>query len=109
MKIIRQHEYQGTKIFIVQHRGLFQYWFSRDNEMYMQWGLHNPKWYRWIMALVGYPLIDERELIATVEAYQDNAVRSIDHLIDPEATHCPHNVVITGKHASKCAICDNEI
>ena len=108
MKVLRVHEYEGYKIFVVHHRALFQYWFSMDGEMFMQWGVHNPKWYRFILALFGKPLIEQGEMQSIVEAYQEHAVRSIDHIIDPDATHCPHNVVITGKMAAICAQCGKE-
>lgn len=108
MKIVKMHEYEGSKIFVVRHHFLFQYWFSYEGNMYMQWGVHRPKWYRFIFALVGQPLITESEMASIVTAYQEHAVRSIDHIQDPEATHCEHNVVMTGKNATTCAICSQE-
>lgn len=109
MKVLRVHDYEGAKIFITQHNNVFQYWFYFKGEMYMQWGAHPPRWYRWFLRPFGWELYTSPERDAIVRAYEEHAVRSIDHLIDPDAKHCAHNVVIKGNRAAVCPACNNKI
>jgi len=108
MRQVRLKNYEGSKIFVFQHGTMFQYWFARDSELFMQWGTHRPKWWRWVLPLFNRPLLDEDEIQSIADAYVDHAVRSIDHILDPTVEHCSHNVKIGGKDPALCAICSNK-
>ncbi len=113
MRQTRLKNYEGSQIFVFQHETLFFYIFARTNDwekgstqQFMHWGDHRPSGFmRRTLSYFGYGL-NEDEIKGIADSYVDHAVRSIDHLIDPEATHCEHNVVRTGKMAAKCAVCD---
>lgn len=107
MRQIRLKTHEGIKIFIFQHGRIFQYWFSHKGEMFMQWGAHNPKWWRWILPLFGKPLYEEGDLNEQADAYESHAVRSIDNLFDPTSEHCPHDVKIGGEDPALCSACSS--
>lgn len=106
MRQVRLKNYEGHQIFVFQHQALFQYWFTHNEQLFMQWGEHQPSWFRRIASRFGQPLFPEGELQAIADSYEEHAIRSLDNILDPTAKHCKHNVKVAGVNPALCARCN---
>ena len=80
MKVIRTMDYEGVKIYVLQHWTMWQYFFHYEGNLYMQHVWASPQWWRWLMLPFGYSLYSKDSLDEVEKSMLSGAMRSIEKL-----------------------------
>ena len=80
MRVAKTVHYGGTKIYVLQHNSLWQYYFHYKGELYMQHCWANPSWWRWLLLPFGGKLYDEGAGGEVEKSLLAGATASIDEL-----------------------------
>jgi len=81
MKLIRTMDYQDSRIYVLHHWLMFQYFFHWGGHFYMQYAYAWPPWWRWLMLPFNkWKLFDSDSLDSVEESMLQGAMASLDEL-----------------------------